>query len=69
MSEYLLGLIVVVYVVIVLAIADLFVSRRIIKRLERIEELLASTAKEGLGNGNNIADGKDEKESKFERRT
>jgi hypothetical protein len=58
MSECLLGLIVVVYVVIVLAVADLFVSRRIIKRLERIEELLTPTTKESLRDSDNIADGK-----------
>jgi HAMP domain-containing protein len=55
MSSCEVGIIVVAYVVIVLAAADFLVSRRIIRRLERIEELLTSTTKKNLRDGDNIA--------------
>jgi HAMP domain-containing protein len=55
MSSCEVGIIVVAYVVIALAAADFLVSRRIIRRLERIEELLTSTTKKNLRDGDNIA--------------
>ena len=52
------GILVVGYLIIVLAIADFVVQRRITNRLDRIEELLTSTAEKSLNNSDKVADSK-----------
>ena len=52
------GILVVAYLVLVSMVVDFIVSRRIAKRLDRIEELLVSTTKESLDNGNKVANSK-----------
>jgi HAMP domain-containing protein len=55
------GILVVPYVV-VLATAEFFISRRIVRKLVRIERLLASIAEKNIGDTNNVGGSKDEKE-------
>jgi HAMP domain-containing protein len=53
-----IGILVVAYLVLISAVVDFVVQRRITKRLDRIEELLASAAEKSLDNSDKVADSK-----------
>ena len=69
MSGCEIGIAVVDYLVLVSAVVDLIAQRRITRRLDRIDRLLAPAAKESLSNGNNVADSEGKKGKRLEERT